>query len=197
MSYFSIDITKPNQQIDLTKGNYYRSTNMQQNIKKCYEVTIKSLFSNGLEIGFTNEPFERYFCSYYGNFGKSVFLRRKEGDTTQDLSKIAREGDTLMVCIDSNNLQFKIVIDNEEQSFPFEKLSESTFWGVYLDSFGTETDKITLNLGQTPFLNRIPEGFSSWFEKIFSCKHKTKINLVVFVYVIIIYNNQNKKINQK
>ena len=160
MTYYSIDITKKNQSFELIYGHYYRSENMLQNIKKCYEVTIVSLIANRLEVGFTNEPIERNFCSYYGNY--SFLERVNRTDHFQTIIEKPNVGGELMVCIDSDDLKFYIIIDNKQQEFNITKLGNSTFWAVYLDSFGRERDTILLNLGHTTFSNAMPDGFSPW-----------------------------------
>ena len=162
--YHSIDITEKNQSFELKRFHYYRSVNWLQNITKCYEVTIVSLQDNFLEIGFTNEPIERNFCSYYGNNGTYYFLEREKNKTDhyQAISESPEVGGELMVCIDSVALNFSIIIDNIRQDFEITNLGNSTFWAVYLDSYGFNPDTILLNLGHTPFTNAMPDGFSPW-----------------------------------
>ena len=201
MTYHTIDITKANQTIKLSSGNYYRSSNFLSNIQKCYEVHIVQILQNYIEVGFTNEPVKREFCIYYGHGGGNGGENDipwydqyfNEKDYYETLNFTAQEGDDLMVCIDSNNLKFYMVFKGTQQEFDINKLSNSTNWYVYLDEYMDDPEIILLNLGHTPFKNKMPDGFSPWFEpiKVMTYQQKSRLNPLVYCVLLIIHHNKH------
>ena len=108
----------------------HRSNFFIKDVKHCFETTYVDE-CRFMEIGFTPNNYDRTFITFY-NYGvnsKSSLLERydnKDNNTIVDLFLTINK--TIMVCLDSLNSNFTIVLNNETRSRTFSNIKNYRSW---------------------------------------------------------------------
>ena len=178
------------QEITLSLGNYYRSSESKKNLHHCYEFTIIGQFSGYSEMGFSSVYHTRTFVAYYD---KNILRKYNNNDTTNsvfDCSIKGNDGDTFQVCYNSLTSQFHLITKEKhcQHNIP---MDDPVTWFIYLDHsvFGKE-DKIRLNLGKRKFMHQMPSGFLPWSSQSQKTCKKSFQYCVGFTFVCLFLINK-------
>ena len=147
--------------LDLSFGQYYRSSNSRKEIKHCIEFELIEQDTKSAEVGFSCVYNSRTFTGYY-QFKKGILIM-KDGESSFKDCHIKQDiGETVEVCYDSLTTEL-IIIKGNDKCTENVRLPNPITWFAYVDYGSSQSQgKISLNIGNQKFINPIPNGFEPW-----------------------------------
>ena len=154
-----------------------RSTFMISKVKHCFEATYSS-GCQGFEVGFASHGTQRSFVAYCGT---SKFWDIDSTVFNQYPHQLSiNTGDTVMVCLDSENSIITAKTKNKEESTKYSIVNLKT-WYAYVDAESScpssSSAVLKVNLGKTKFNNTMPKGYAPFIYSLGSifAKKRTKV----------------------
>ena len=171
----------------------FRSDFSISKVKHCFEATYVS-GCIGFHAGFSPQKSERVFVSYTGVPTFSEYSSTINTGYNNELE--IKEGETVMVCLNSETSLITAKINNKEKNHIFSSnIGNSNTWYAYLDAAGIcaspQNTTLKINLGKNSFINSIPEGYAPFIygyydKRNFLCTRATPQTHLISLYSVLI-----------
>ena len=180
---------------------FYRQTQRSnfyiEEVTHCFEATYVG-GCEGFEFGFTPSNYVRTFVILWYPSAPYVAEKFNENDYTYKLDITPVINEAVMVCLNSTNSTFSVIINNEMRSFQYSYIKDSRRWYAMIDAGSSCQNtlvNVTVNLGRKQFVNKIPNGYSPFINgfidelvslknKLKSCKSEKKFTRSSFINLI-------------
>ena len=173
-SFDSFDVFENNLTFyNIQWGYDYRSSISRKVVKHCIEMTILDKNSKCSEIGFANTFNTRTFVSYFEyDSPNGIFQLDSESRNSFECNISLEEKETVEVCFDSKNNIFNVIKGEEICTQEINLTKGSTYFAFLTHGQFCDYNTVSINVGMSPYKNKIPDGYSTWIDGLIKYKCK-------------------------
>ena len=192
-------------EVETAIGVSYRSHSLHKGIvKHCFESKFIGK-EPSYHIGFSPQNNVRIMVTFLRSNENQTTLYQHISNGTEKYFAInyndpVKTGETHLVCLDTENqtimsVQGSKILTAKYHSFPVEELEWFAFFDGARNTIN-QSSRVSINLGFTDFINKIPEGFQPWIygidelrdvkKKIISLQCFHGISHYIFIYITMV-----------